>query len=94
MIPCLIKKELEFMKEEKCFPQRHHYKVIHQIKDFLKFFAVLIKNYSCWMDEETNKLSYLHAIKNNECVLNLFPSLKFRDYCFMRKIHSWKDLIN
>ena len=29
MIPYLVKKELEFMKEEKCFPQRHHHKVIH-----------------------------------------------------------------
>ena len=42
MIPSLIKKELEFMKEEKCFPQRHHQKVIHQMKDFIKFFAVFV----------------------------------------------------
>ena len=63
MIPYLIKKELEFMKEEKGFPQRYHHKAIHQMKDFIKFFAMLFKNYNYWMQQETKRFNCPHAMK-------------------------------
>ena len=46
------------------------------------------------MENETNELHYLRAMKNNKHILNLFPPLEFRDYCFVRKTISWKELIN